>query len=110
MTKSDVLQGTLAFMVLKTLDSLGPLHGYGLVAAARPGQRSRTRGALMIPRSWFRVVPAFTRARIVHSVRRPKRLVRAPRCSGARGPARRARANDQNRRPKLTRNVRANRR
>ena len=30
MTKSDVLQGTLAFMVLKTLDSLGPLHGYGL--------------------------------------------------------------------------------
>jgi transcriptional regulator len=30
MTKSDVLQGTLAFMVLKTLDNLGPLHGYGL--------------------------------------------------------------------------------
>ena len=30
MTKSDVLQGTLAFMVLKTLDSLGPLHGYGI--------------------------------------------------------------------------------
>ncbi len=30
MTKSDVLQGTLAFMVLKRLDSLGPLHGYGL--------------------------------------------------------------------------------
>ena len=30
MTKSDVLQGTLAFMVLKTLDNRGPLHGYGL--------------------------------------------------------------------------------
>ena len=28
--KSDVPQGTLALMVLKTLDVLGPLHGYGL--------------------------------------------------------------------------------
>jgi hypothetical protein len=29
--KRDVRQGTLALMVLKTLDVLGPLHGYGLV-------------------------------------------------------------------------------
>ena len=28
--KQDVLQGTLALMVLKTLDLLGPLHGYGI--------------------------------------------------------------------------------
>ena len=28
--KRDVLQGTLALMVLKTLDVLGPLHGYGI--------------------------------------------------------------------------------
>jgi len=28
--KKNVPQGTLAFMVLKTLDVLGPLHGYGL--------------------------------------------------------------------------------
>jgi transcriptional regulator len=28
--KPDVLQGTLALMVLKTLDVLGPLHGYGV--------------------------------------------------------------------------------
>ena len=28
--KTDVWQGTLALMVLKTLDVLGPLHGYGL--------------------------------------------------------------------------------
>jgi len=28
--KTDVLQGTLALMVLKTLDLLGPLHGYGI--------------------------------------------------------------------------------
>src|SRR3989441_7961554 len=28
--KSDVLQGTLDLMILKTLDALGPLHGYGI--------------------------------------------------------------------------------
>ena len=28
--KPDVLQGTLALMVLKTLHALGPQHGYGL--------------------------------------------------------------------------------
>ena len=28
--KPDVLQGTLALMVLKTLDLLGPQHGYGI--------------------------------------------------------------------------------
>jgi len=28
--KKDVWQGTLALMVLKTLQSLGPLHGYGI--------------------------------------------------------------------------------
>jgi PadR family transcriptional regulator, regulatory protein PadR len=28
--KADVLQGTLALMALRTLDVLGPLHGYGI--------------------------------------------------------------------------------
>ena len=28
--KVDVLQGTLDLMVLQTLDSMGPLHGYGI--------------------------------------------------------------------------------
>jgi transcriptional regulator len=28
--KTDVLQGTLALMVLRTLNVLGPLHGYGI--------------------------------------------------------------------------------
>ena len=28
--KTDVKQGTLVLMVLKTLDVLGPLHGYGI--------------------------------------------------------------------------------
>jgi transcriptional regulator len=30
MKKADVQQGTLALMVLKTLQVLGPLHGYGI--------------------------------------------------------------------------------
>src|SRR4051812_242413 len=28
--RSDILQGTLDLMVLKTLDALGPQHGYGV--------------------------------------------------------------------------------
>ena len=28
--KSDVLRGSLALMVLRTLDTLGPLHGWGI--------------------------------------------------------------------------------
>ncbi len=39
-TKSDILQGTLDLMVLKTLDAMGPLHGYGI--ARRIEQLSET--------------------------------------------------------------------
>jgi len=28
--KSEVLQGTLDLMILKTLDAIGPLHGFGI--------------------------------------------------------------------------------
>lgn len=28
--RTDIPQGTLALMILKTLESLGPLHGYGV--------------------------------------------------------------------------------
>jgi len=28
--KTDVWQGTLALMVLKTLETMGPIHGYGI--------------------------------------------------------------------------------
>jgi PadR family transcriptional regulator, regulatory protein PadR len=28
--KTNILQGTLALMVLRTLDVLGPMHGYGI--------------------------------------------------------------------------------
>ncbi len=28
--KTDVWQGTLALMIFKTLESMGPLHGYGI--------------------------------------------------------------------------------
>src|SRR5262249_51357004 len=31
-SKSDLLQGTLDLMVLQTLDTLGPLHGYAIAA------------------------------------------------------------------------------
>ena len=39
--KSDVWQGTLALMVMKTLNALGPQHGYGI--ARRIEQTSRER-------------------------------------------------------------------
>jgi PadR family transcriptional regulator len=42
--RMDVLQGTLALMVLRTLDVMGPLHGYGL--ARRIEQISGDRLAL----------------------------------------------------------------
>lgn len=29
-SKSEILQGTLDLLVLKTLDTLGPLHGFGI--------------------------------------------------------------------------------
>jgi len=42
--KTDVWQGTLALMVLKTLETMGPLHGYGV--ARRIEQTSGDRLAL----------------------------------------------------------------
>ena len=30
MKETDIMQGTMALMVLKTLEVLGPLHGYGI--------------------------------------------------------------------------------
>ncbi len=42
--KSDVLYGTLGLMVIKTLEALGPLHGYRL--ARRIEQISRNQLAL----------------------------------------------------------------
>jgi len=29
-TKNEIMPGTLNLMVLKTLDTIGPLHGYGI--------------------------------------------------------------------------------
>jgi transcriptional regulator len=42
--KLDVKPGTLALMILRTLDVLGPLHGYGI--ARRIEETSRNRLAL----------------------------------------------------------------
>jgi len=43
-SKADVWQGTLALMILKTLETLGPLHGYGI--ARRIEQTSGNRLAV----------------------------------------------------------------
>ena len=43
-TKTEIWQGTLALMILKTLDTLGPLHGYGV--ARRIEQTSEDRLSL----------------------------------------------------------------
>src|SRR5512146_1034038 len=40
--KTDVWQGTLALMVLKTLETMGPLHGYGIARRIE-----QTSGALL---------------------------------------------------------------
>jgi PadR family transcriptional regulator, regulatory protein PadR len=42
--RTDVLYGTLALLILKTLDAMGPLHGYAL--ARRIEQVSKDRIAL----------------------------------------------------------------
>ena len=42
--KTDVWQGTLALMIFKTLESMGPMHGYGI--ARRIEQTSENRLSL----------------------------------------------------------------
>jgi PadR family transcriptional regulator, regulatory protein PadR len=39
--KLDVQQGTLALMILKTLDLLGPLHGYGIARRIEETSKNR---------------------------------------------------------------------
>ena len=39
--KRDVQQGTLALMILKTLEGLGPLHGYGVARRIEETSRNR---------------------------------------------------------------------
>jgi len=39
--KLDVKQGTLALMILKTLDVLGPLHGYGIARRIEETSKDR---------------------------------------------------------------------
>jgi len=39
--KLDVRQGTLALMILTTLDALGPLHGYGVARRIEETSRNR---------------------------------------------------------------------
>src|SRR5436190_20979162 len=39
--KQDVKQGTLALMILKTLEGLGPLHGYGVARSIEETSKNR---------------------------------------------------------------------
>jgi PadR family transcriptional regulator len=39
--KLEVKQGTLALMILKTLEGLGPLHGYGIARRIEETSRNR---------------------------------------------------------------------
>ena len=39
--KLDVRQGTLALMILKTLEGLGPLHGYGIARRIEETSKNR---------------------------------------------------------------------
>ena len=39
--KLDVKQGTLALMILRTLDVLGPLHGYGIARRIEETSKNR---------------------------------------------------------------------
>ena len=41
MTKRDVQPGTLSLMILKTLDVLGPLHGYGVARRIEETSRNQ---------------------------------------------------------------------
>jgi transcriptional regulator len=41
--KMDVQQGTLALMILRTLDVLGPLHGYGIARRIEETSKNRLR-------------------------------------------------------------------
>src|SRR5205823_6329023 len=59
--KLDVKQGTLALMILKTIDVLGPLHGYGI--ARRIEETSKNRPALA------RIVGILTKNRADDEVR-----------------------------------------
>ena len=49
--KSDVWQGTLALMVLKTLEAMGPLHGYGIARRIEQtsGERLRVQYGTIYP-------------------------------------------------------------
>ena len=39
--KLDVQQGTLALMILKTIEVLGPLHGYGIARRIEETSKNR---------------------------------------------------------------------
>ena len=84
--KQDVKQGTLALMILRTLEVLGPLHGYGI--ARRIEETSRNRLSL----NYGTLYPALvSRPRVAQVGEQPARQVLRPdggraEATGAGGP------------------------
>ena len=63
--RTDVLQGTLDLLVLKTLDTLGAMHGYGLAQRIRQvsdGTLSLNQGRFTPPWSGWRIGDGFGRS------------------------------------------------
>ncbi len=62
--KSTILQGTLDLMVLKTLEQMGPLHGYGIVKASTDdsGKPTLELGSL------YRIVSRLTNQGLIEDV------------------------------------------
>ena len=61
--KQDVPQGTLALMVLRTLDVLGPLHGFGI------GRRIEEISANRIALNYGTLYPALRRLELEGAIR-----------------------------------------
>jgi hypothetical protein len=58
-SKAEVLQGTLDLLVLKTLDTIGPLHGFGIARRIQQTSADMLAGGRPFPRrasSFFRRV------------------------------------------------------
>ena len=73
--KTEIWQGTLALMILKTIEALGPLHGYGIARRIDPDQHVRIQAGSGRDRHEVphRAVPPFDEGIILR--RRPASIV-----------------------------------
>ena len=78
--KAALLQGTLDLLVLKTVETMGPLHGWAVAKRAPRGLGKRRSYKLLEPYSIFSSVfgrPSGVRSKSVHSGST------VPRCRGS---------------------------